>query len=114
MLHLSSLQITGFTLPTSFAWDDAGHVFVSEKGGKVKMASSFDATNTTVILDITSVTETFGDHGLTVSSAVQRILPSLAPRGSFADIVGAVIATLYVSLCRASSFTTTSCTPRIW
>ena len=60
--------ISGAVQPTSIAWSDAGRVYVSEKRGVVKAASSFAQTgwDLGVVLNISAQVATYFDSGLLV------------------------------------------------
>lgn len=48
----AAVAITGLTQPTSVTYDPAGYVYIAEKSGLIKMASSFSATTATQLINI--------------------------------------------------------------
>jgi hypothetical protein len=60
------LQITGLIQPVSFTVDDANNVvFIAEKAGTIKVASSLNANTATLAADLSSRVYSEGDLGLT-------------------------------------------------
>jgi hypothetical protein len=60
----ANVAIKGLTTPTSFTWDDSGHVFISEKSGVIKRANSFASTAASVLLNLENQVSCFleSDH----------------------------------------------------
>jgi hypothetical protein len=61
----AGVALSGLTLPISVAWDAFGNIFVLEKAGLVKQTTSWIGVPTRVVLDITGIVASYGDHGAT-------------------------------------------------
>lgn len=56
-----TINIGGLTQPTSFAWDEAGRVYIAEKEGRIKIAPSFVATTALPLIDLRGRVTSYGE-----------------------------------------------------
>jgi len=69
----TTINIGGLTQPTSFAWDEAGRVYISEKEGRIKIAPSFGATSALPLVDLRAQVTSYGEGD-------GQLAPDVSPR----------------------------------